>query len=166
MAAKRNASGSGNIRRRSDGRWEGRYTVGIDPGTGKQLQRSIYGKTQKEVREKLRQITVDLDAGTYQEPCSMKFSEWLDIWHTEYINNVKPHTRASYAQTIRNHIKPTLGSVRLDALTPVMMQKFINELANPNSDGSVLSAKTIKNIHGVVHRALNQAVRITVLCQR
>ena len=96
----------------------------------------------------------------------MKFSEWLDIWHTEYINNVKPHTRASYAQTIRNHIKPTLGSVRLDALTPVMMQKFINELANPNSDGSVLSAKTIKNIHGVVHRALNQAVRITVLCQR
>lgn len=160
---KRSTSGSGNIRKRSDGRWEGRYTAGIDPGTGKQIQRSIYGKTQKDVRERLRQITVDLDTGTYQEPCSMKLGDWLDIWHSEYLNNVKPHTRASYAQTIRNHIKPALGSVRLDALTPIMMQKFINDLTKPKDDGSLLSAKTIKNIHGVIHRALNQAVRIGYL---
>ncbi len=132
-------------------------------GLEKQIQRSIYGKTQKDVRERLRQITVDLDTGAYQEPCSMKLGEWLDIWHSEYLNNVKPHTHASYAQTIRNHIKPALGSVRLDALTPVMMQKFINDLTKPKDDGSLLSAKTIKNIHGVVHRALNQAVRIGYL---
>lgn len=51
--AKKNAQGAGDIRKRSDGRWEARYTVGLDPVTGRQIQKSIYGKTQKEVRERL-----------------------------------------------------------------------------------------------------------------
>ena len=51
----RNAQGGGTIRQRKDGRWEARYTVGRDPGTGKQVQRSVYGSTQKEVRQKLAQ---------------------------------------------------------------------------------------------------------------
>ena len=50
----KNAKGSGTIRKRSDGRWEARYTTGIDPKTGKQTQKSVYGKTQKEVRQKRR----------------------------------------------------------------------------------------------------------------
>lgn len=45
------AKGGGTIRQRPDGRWEARYTLGIDPGTGKQIQKSVYGKTQKEVRQ-------------------------------------------------------------------------------------------------------------------
>ena len=57
----RNAQGSGTIRQRSDGRWEARYTVGRDPGTGKQIQRSVYGATQQEVRKKLAQVTTDID---------------------------------------------------------------------------------------------------------
>ena len=62
------AQGAGTIRKRSDGRWEARYTTGFDPQTGKQVQRSIYAKTQKEVREKLRSITAEIDKGTYTEP--------------------------------------------------------------------------------------------------
>ena len=54
------AKGGGTIRQRPDGRWEARYTLGIDPGTGKQIQKSVYGKTQKEVRQKLTAITADL----------------------------------------------------------------------------------------------------------
>ena len=50
--ATKNAKGGGTIRKRSDGRWEARYTLGIDPGTGKQIQKSVYGKTQKEVKTK------------------------------------------------------------------------------------------------------------------
>ena len=55
--ATKNAKGGGTIRKRSDGRWEARYTLGIDPKTGKQIQKSVYGKTQKEVRQKLTAIT-------------------------------------------------------------------------------------------------------------
>ena len=57
----KNAKGSGTIRKRSDGRWEARYTTGIDPKTGKQTQKSVYGKTQKEVRQK-HAYTPDLEA--------------------------------------------------------------------------------------------------------
>ena len=72
---KKNAQGAGTIRKRSDGRWEARFTTGYDPATGKQIQKSIYGKTQKEVREKLRAMTAEVDQGTYQEPCKMTVEE-------------------------------------------------------------------------------------------
>ena len=52
----KNAKGGGTIRKRSDGRWEGRYSIGLDPQTGKQIQKSVYGATQKEVRQKLTKI--------------------------------------------------------------------------------------------------------------
>ena len=51
---KRRANGEGNIRKRKDGRWEGRYTVGHDPETGKAIIKNVLGKTQAEVKEKLK----------------------------------------------------------------------------------------------------------------
>ena len=57
----KNARGAGSIRQRPDGRWEARYSIGFHPGTGRQIQRSVYGKTQKEVRQKLNQIVLELD---------------------------------------------------------------------------------------------------------
>ena len=154
----RSAAGNGNIRKRKDGTWEARYTVGTDPKTGKQLRRSIYGRTQKEVRERLRQITSDVDTGEYVAPCAMKFSEWLDIWLEEYLTGHSPLTVSSYRDSCKNHIKPFLGRYRLDAITPVLVQKFVNKMLAQG-----LAAKTVKKIHGVLHRALQQAVLIGYL---
>lgn len=154
----RSAAGNGNIRKRKDGTWEGRYTVDTDPQTGKQLRRSIYGKTQKEVRERLRQITSDVDTGEYVAPCAMKFSEWLDIWLEEYLTGRSPLTVSTYEGYCKNHINPVFENLRLDSITPIHVQKFINNLAN-----SDLSPKTIKNIHGILHRCLQQAVLIGYL---
>lgn len=161
MANKKNnnAKGDGNIRKRSDGRWEGRYTLGIDPVTGKQIQKSVYGATQKEVRLKLREITSQIDEGTYLEPCNMKLGVWLDTWLKEYTGNVKPATYAAYEQHVRVHIKPALGNVALSKLTPPMIQKMYNDLQRERG----LSPKSIKNIHGVMHRALEQARKLSYI---
>ena len=102
----RAAQGSGTIRQRSDGRWEARFTVGRDPGTGKQIQRSIYGSTQKEVRQKLAQAVAEIDSGTYQAPSKMTVGQWLDIWTAEYLNHVRPRTVEAYKCQIKNHIRP------------------------------------------------------------
>ena len=51
---KRRANGEGNIRKRKDGRWEGRYTAGYDQETGKRIIKNVLGKTQAEVKEKLK----------------------------------------------------------------------------------------------------------------
>lgn len=157
--SKKSASGAGNIRKKTvtrDGKpytyWEARFTVGYDPSTGKQIQRSITGKTQKEVAQKLREVTTEIDHGTYQEPCKMTVTEWMETWMKEFLVNVKPRTRDSYRSTVKTHIEPALGAIRLDALDTLTIQRFYNRLSQ------TLSPKTVKNVHGVLHRALQQAV--------
>ena len=84
--------------------YEARYTAGFDPGTGKQIQRSISGKSKKEVAQKLKATLVALDSGTYIAPCKMTVGEWLDIWATEYLNNVKTLTQHNYRKQIQKHL--------------------------------------------------------------
>ena len=57
--AKKRANGEGNIRKRKDGRWEGRYTAGYDEKTGKRLIKNVLGKTQAEVKEKLAKAVAE-----------------------------------------------------------------------------------------------------------
>ena len=170
----RGAQGSGTIRKKTVKRngqgytyWEARITIGRDPGTGKQIQKSFSGKTQKEVREKMQAAAVAVNDGSYQEPSKMTVGEWLDIWARDYLNDVKPFTVVSYKGQIKNHIKPALGAVKLDNLAPHTIQRFYNDLGKPKTkkrtDGTVeeipgLSPKSIKNVHGVLHKALQQAV--------
>ena len=149
---KRNDAGNGSIRQRSDGRWEGRYTVGYTED-GKQKQNSVYGSTKREVRQKLTKILNDLQEGTYIAPTAMTVGDWLDIWLKEYKINIRKETWASYEQHIRVHLKPTLGKIRLNKLTPHQIQQTYNALVKERG----LSPKTIKNIHGALHGALEQA---------
>lgn len=162
---KKSVAGLGNIRKKTVNRkgqkyeyWEARYTEGYDPGTGKQIQRSITGKTQKEVAQKLKAAVAAIDAGTYIAPCKMTVAEWLDIWSEQYLGSVKSSTVAAYKATIRTHIKPGLGAIRLDAIDTHLVQSFYNSLGEPTSSRDAVSPKTVKNVHGVLHKAFQQAV--------
>ena len=166
----RNAAGAGSIRKKTVTRnntqytyWEARVTTGYDPGTGKQIQRSITGKTQREVSQKLRELITELDKGTYLPPSKLTLSQWLKTWHEDYLGSVKESTAYLYQENIRLYIDPALGAVKLEALTTPMIQHFYNELASGSKDSKPLSAKTVKNIHGVLHKALQQAVSIGFL---
>ena len=146
----RAANGNGTIRKKTitkNGKeytyYEARATVGYDLGTGKQIQRSVSGKTQKEVRQKLSKIVVDLDEGTYIQPSKETLGEWLDTWVDTYVvPNVKPYTADSYRAICENHVKPALGKVRLEQLTTPQIQQFYNKLQREKG----LSAKTVKSM--------------------
>ena len=157
----RSAQGAGSIRQRPDGRWEARYTAGRDPGTGRQVQKSVYGATQKEVLKKLQEIQTDLERGVFLEPSRLTLGQWLDIWQSEYLSGVKGSTEYSYKKHIKNHITPALGAVKLQKLKPHAVQAFYNNLQREKG----LSPKTIKNLHGVLHSALKQAVTVGYLRQ-
>ena len=157
------AKGGGTIRQRPDGRWEARYTLGIDPGTGKQIQKSVYGKTQKEVRQKLTAITAEIDNGVYQEPCKMTVNEWLDIWLKDYQIGVKDSTAYLYERQAKLYLRPALGNIPLETLKAHTVQCLYNSLSQEHDGQPALSAKSIKNIHGVLHKALKQAVLIGYL---
>jgi integrase len=155
---KKGAKGSGNIRKKTVKRggkeytyWEARITTGRDPGTGKQIQRSFTGKTQKEVREKLQAAAVAVNDGTYTVPARLTLGQWLDIWQREYMGNAKPATLRAYDSHIRNHIRPGLGAVRLTELHPHTVQNFINSL-----DG--LSPTSVRLVYTVLRTALEKAI--------
>ena len=152
MATKK-ANGSGTIRKRADGRWEGKYSLGYDSKTGKLIRKSVYGKTQKEVRLALSKIVSEMDNGTYAEPSKMKVSQWLDEWLGSYTMNIKPATRSAYEEHIRVHIKPSLGDIPLKQLSTRDIQQLYTTLIKERA----LSPKTVRNIHGVLHRTLEQA---------
>lgn len=151
----RSAKGSGTIRQRDNGTWEARITIGVDGRTGKQKRKSISGKTKKEVMQKMRQLLVQVDAGTYEEPSKMTVAEWLGEWMTTFCENQrKPYTLRGYESNIRIHINPHIGGMKLHDLRGLHIQKMYNAL----SDGG-LAPKTIKNIAAVLHKALDVAVK-------
>lgn len=150
----RAVQGDGSIRQRPDGRWEGRYTLGVDPGTGKQRRKSVYAPTQAECRKKLREATEAVANGTYFEPAKITVAEWFNLWLAEYLGNVKHATAISYGQHVKNHVLPNIGAVKLADLRAPMIQRIYNNLQRQG-----ISPKTIKNLHGCIHKALEVAVR-------
>lgn len=165
--AKKRANGEGTIRQRQDGRWEGLYTVNYK-------RKSVYGKTQDEVRKKLNKVLNDIDNGIYIENTNITFGDWLDEWLEVYAKPaVKLSTYGSYEGYIRNHIKPEIGRIKLSALRADILQKFINQkLKNGRCDKvkdintnklvtrkGGLSEKTIKNMYNMIHSALKQAYK-------
>ena len=161
----RAASGDGSIRKKivkKNGKeytyWEGRYTCGFDPKTGKQKQHSISGKTQAEVAQKLREITAEIGQGIFKEACKLTVGEWSIIWDKDYLISVKPRTQEAYRSILCTHIRPELGAIKLEVLNAHTIQHFYNGLSQKG-----LSAKTVKNVHGVLHELLQQAVRIGYL---
>lgn len=160
----RNSNGAGSIRKKTvkgkNGKdyvfYEARVTVGYDPTTGKQKQKSISGKTKTEVRKRMTKLIAEVDRGSYIEEPDALVKDWLDIWLDTYVDGkVKPFTSDSYRRNCENHIKPALGSVKLSKLTTTQIQKFYNDLQRVKN----LSPKTIKNIHGTLHPALSRAVK-------
>ncbi len=154
----RSAQGGGTIRQRPDGRWEARFTVGRDPGTGKQVQRSVYGSTQREVRQKLAQAVAALDSGDYFEPSKMTLARWAEIWLAEYTGDKKYLTVKHYKAQCKAHIVPNLGAVKLSELTTPQIQAFYNGLQRAG-----LAAKSVRNIHGILTKCLSTAVQVGYL---
>ncbi len=86
------------------GKWEARYSDGRTPD-GKQIQRSVYGNTRKEVAEKLHEILYQKQIGTYVPPQNILLKDWLIQWMSNYAAiSVRPSTYISYEGYVHNHI--------------------------------------------------------------
>lgn len=156
---KRRAHGEGTMRWKEDkGLWEARFVTGVDPKTGKAIRKSVYGKTQKEVRQKMTEAVASLDKGEYREPSKMTVGQWVDFWQENYLGDVKPSTKLLYEQQIRLYIKPGLGAIKLEELDTDTIQRFYRKLGEESNRKQGLSAKSIRNVHGILHKALQQAV--------
>ena len=166
--AKRRANGEGNIRKRKDGRWEGRYTAGRDPETGKPVYKNVLGKTQGEVREKLKKAIADSQRLDMNRSGTHTVKSWVKMWYEVYAEpRLRENTKDYYLNYINNHIIPELGDIKLDKLTTIQIQKFYNDL---QKNGRVqrykhiqlknkgLSVRVVHGIHTLLNNCLEQAV--------
>ena len=166
--AKRRASGEGNIRKRSDGRWEGRYTAGRNPVTGKPIYKNVLGKSQSEVLEKLETAIKDSKKLDFTNYGQYTVGQWMDVWYEYYaVIKVRPSSHQTYRGYIEHHIKPYIGEIPLEKLTTLDLQKLYSKLLTggrvvrkeSKKQPKGLSAKTVRNINQIISSAMDQAVR-------
>lgn len=81
---KKRANGEGNIRKRKDGRWEGRYTAGYDPATGRRINKNVLGHTQAEVKEKLKAAMAESQILDVSREDEYTVATWLRTWYDLY----------------------------------------------------------------------------------
>jgi integrase len=149
------ASGEGMIRQRPDGLWEGRIRI-----DGKRP--TVYGKTEKEVRDKLLAMRRNVSEGRPALPDRMTTGEFLDRWLTDAVrvkNDAK--TIRDYERIVRVHINPTFGKTPLKSLSSPDVQRWINRLGSQpmkkGRGGAPLSSRSIHYYRATFRAALNQA---------
>ena len=164
--AKRRANGEGSIRKRSDGRWEGRYTAGRNPETGKPVYKNVLGKTQAEVKAKLKaaiESSADIDVMKAEQYTT---GQWMDVWFENCAKiKVRPSSHQTYRGYIDNHIKPNIGDIPLGKLSSLHLQKLYKKLLaggrveriEAKNQPKGLSAKTVRNINQVISSAMDFA---------
>ena len=164
--AKKRANGEGNIRKRSDGRWEGRYTAGHDEN-GKAIIKNVLGKTQAEVKKKLKAAIDKSDKLDTVRAEKYTLGTWVKLWFEVYSKpNLRESTARYYQMFIDKHIVPRLGDVKLTELRAMQIQKFYNDLRTggrlreaQKEKNPGLSASYVRGIHTMLHTCLDAAVR-------
>ena len=164
--AKKRANGEGNIRKRKDGRWEGRYTAGHDPETGKAIYKNVLGRTQAETRAKLKAAIEESKSLDVTKAGKYTVGAWIDEWFENYAKvKVRPSSHQTYRGYIDNHIKPNIGKIPLEKLTSLELQKLYKKLLTSGRIDRVeskhqakgLSPKTVRNIHQIIASAMKLA---------
>jgi len=148
--AKRRPAGDGMVRKREDGRWEGRIVVG-HKDNGDPIFRYVYADTQKELTGKLRQCITAYQGVDLTERSRMTLSEWLDQWLVSMDGTVRPNTLNGYRSYIENHIRPHLGEKRISQIKAADVQKLYDRL------GQTLASGSVRRIHTTLHSIMKAA---------
>ena len=166
---KRRPSGDGMVRKRDDGRWEGRIVVG-HKANGDPIFRHVYAKTQKALTEKLHQSIECYQDVELTEDSRMTLGEWLDRWLAEYKDGtIRSGTLEGYRNYIENYIKPQLGGKQVSLITAQDVQRMYRRLKSggrvrEDAEGSKrLSDSTVRHIHTMLHGAMKAAVQAHII---
>ena len=154
--AKRRPSGDGMVRKREDGRWEGRIVVGHKEN-GAPIFRYIYAATQKELTAKLRKSITAYQVVDLTEQSRVTLSQWMDQWLEDKVGTIRPKTLANHRGYIKNHIEPALGHKQISLIKAADIRKFYARISNE------LASCTVRCIHTTLHGILGAAVQTRLI---
>lgn len=164
---KKRANGEGNIRKRKDGRWERRYTAGYDSNTGKRIIKNVLGRTQAEVKEKLKAAMAESQLLDVSREDEYTVATWLKTWYELYAKpNIRAATADRYRLMIETYTIPRIGKIKLKKLTSRDLQKLYKDLMEKgrvnmkSGHGDPgLSSTTVRSVHLMLHCAFERAVK-------
>ena len=165
--SKRRANGEGNIRKRKDGRWEGRYTAGYGPDTGKRIIKNVLGKTQAEAKAKLAAAQQECEVLDVTRTDEYTVATWLRSWYELYAQpNIRTATADRYRLMIEPYTIPRIGKVKLKKLTSRDLQKLYKDLMEhgrlnrrSGHGDPGLSSTTVRSVHLMLHSAFERAMK-------
>ena len=148
----KNVNGEGGItRHKTSGLYMARYTLQTPTGS---KRKTIYGKTRREVDEKLTKAKADRDGGLVFDADNLTLGNYLDRWVNDSVRGTaRQRTWERYEQIVRVHLKPKLGRVKLKNLTPTHARALYREKLDAG-----LAPRTVNYIHTTLSKALNDAV--------
>lgn len=145
----RRGHGEGSIYQRSDGRWAA--SISLDG----RKRKTFYGKTRKDVQEQLKVALHEQKQGTLVTSSQQTVKQYLEQWLEDvHKPTIRIGSYKLYRGYLDNHILPTIGHIQLQKLTAQQVQALYTRKTNEG-----LSPKTVQNIHGLLHKALDNAVR-------
>lgn len=149
---KQKERGDGTISQRKDGTWTGRIFLGRD-STGKQKVKAVYGKTEKEVKAKLKQVKEEMIKFETTNLPKLTVSELLISWQTTVKKyELKPSSYDRLEKTINNNIIPYIGYLQITSITPQDIQQYINQLTDKG-----YSYSSIKKAYNAINASLKMA---------
>lgn len=146
-----------NIYRRADGRWEGRVRGESSPD-GKRRYRSLYGKSYREVREKMVRLEAERGRRTEAKRCGLSVAEVVDVWVRDRRSAWKESTYACYMRLVERHISGGIGRQRADTFTNAAFHAFLDGLKK-KADGSKISSSYANSIGTVLRQAFAHGCR-------
>lgn len=150
----RRGHGEGSIyRRESDGKWCCSVNLGYG-ADGKRKQKVLYGRTRKEVAEKLKALVHEQQAGHPIATGRLTVADFLTRWLAEVVRpNKAPKTYRSYEQNVRLYLIPALGRHQLRQLEPRQVQALLNARR-----AAGMSVDSVTRMRDVLRNALNTAI--------
>lgn len=157
----------GHIRQRGERSWAVVVELPPDPATGRRRQKwhSVKG-TKRDAERCLGELLHQLNTQQYAEPTRLTLAQYLEDWLAHKASAVSRTTWLTYAGIVRSHITPALGHLPLAALTPLHVQRWLQQqLASGRADGrgAALSRRTVQYSHAILSRALHHAVRLQLV---
>ena len=133
MPNKRRPQGDGTIRKRADGRWEGRIVIGYDE-KGNPRTKNVLAKVKAECTEKLETLKAQCGRTTDRLKSDMLFGDWIDFWYQNFFKpKIRQTTQQTYEGRIYTHIIPEIGQIPLNKLTQNDLQQFYVRLKKRRS---------------------------------
>jgi integrase len=148
----KNGNGEGGItRHKKSGLYMARYTIQTPTGP---KRKTPYGKTRREVGERLTKAKADRDGGLVFDADNIKLGGYLGRWLTDSVRDtVRPTTFERYEQIVRLHLRPVLGQLKLKNLTSAHVRGLYRQKLDAG-----LAPRTVQYVHVTLHKALEQAI--------